>query len=266
MTYFDLLKNVTRRTRFLLVFLMSLIGLSAAAGTYYADLNVAVNPADLDEGDMVVMCHVNSKAFVGYDGSKELTTTHVKTSDQTEAKAFVYTVTKDGYKVALKNGNGYGPQIANRLWGVNFTYSWSTSPSSFTVESTGGTTRLYVTAGWATGYLSRTDKGTSYSGSKEPSCDWRFYKVYEFDKPTLVLPVTGSKIDFADPGLDASITSALTVKGVLLNKNLTVSVTGEGFSIDRTSISAADANSDNGAIVNVTFKGSEYKLLLSGKT
>ena len=56
MTYFDLLKNVTRRTRFLLVFLMSLIGFSAAAGTYYADLNVAVNPADLDEGDKVVMC------------------------------------------------------------------------------------------------------------------------------------------------------------------------------------------------------------------
>ena len=259
MTYFDLLKNVTRRTRLLLVFLMSLIGFSAAAGTYYADLNVAVNPADLDEGDMVVMCHVNSKAFVGYDGSKEQTTTHVKTSDQTEAKAFVYTVKKDGYKVALKNGNGYGPLIENYIWGINFKYSWSKSPSSFTVESTGGTTRLYVTAGWATGYLSRTDTETNYSGSKNSSCDWRFYKVYEFDKPTLVLPVTGSKIDFADPGLDASITSALTVKGVLLTKNLTVSVTGEGFSIDRTSISAADANSDNGAIVNVTFKGSEYK-------
>lgn len=97
MTYFDLLKNVTRRTRFLLVFLMSLIGLSASAGTYYADLNVAVNPADLDDGDKVVMCHVNSKAFVGYDGSKEKTTTHVKTSDQNEANAFVYTVKKDGY-------------------------------------------------------------------------------------------------------------------------------------------------------------------------
>ena len=259
MTYFDLLKNAARRTRFLLVFLMSLIGLSAAAGTYYADLNVAVNPADLDEGDMVVMCHVNSKAFVGYDGSNEQTTTHVKTSDQNEANAFVYTVKKDGYKVALTNGYGFGPRIENRLWGVNFTYSWSKSPSSFTVESIGGTTRLYVTAGWATGYLSRTDKGTNYSGSKNSSCDWKFCKVYEFDKPTLVLPVTGSKIDFADPGLDASITSALTVKGVLLNKNLTVSVTGEGFSIDRTSISAADANSDNGAIVNVTFKGSEYK-------
>lgn len=259
MTYFDLLKNATRRTRFLLVFLMSLIGLSAAAGTYYADLNVAVNPADLDEGDMVVMCHVNSKAFVGYDGSNEQTTTHVKTSDQNEANAFVYTVKKDGYKVALTNGFGYGPRIANRVWGFNFTYSWSKSPSSFTVESTGGTTRLYVTAGLATGYLSRTDKETSYSGSKNSSCDWKFYRVYEFDKPTLVLPVTGSKIDFADPGLNTSLTSALTVKGVLLTKNLTVSVTGEGFSIDRTSISAADANSDNGAIVNVTFKGSKYK-------
>lgn len=260
MTYFDLLKNVTRRTRFLLVFLMSLIGLSAAAGTYYADLNVAVNPADLDEGDKVVMCHVNSKAFVGYDGSKEQTTTHVKTSDQNEANAFVYTVKKNGYNnVALTNtnGNGYGPQI--EYWSGNFHYSWSKSPSSFTVESTGGTTRLYVTAGLATGYLSRTDKGTGYSDSKNTSTDWKFYKVYEFDKPTLVLPVTGSKIDFADPGLDASITSALTVKGVLLTKNLTVSVTGEGFSIDRTSISAADANSDNGAIVNVTFKGSEYR-------
>ena len=251
--------NAARRIRILLVFLMLLIGLSAAAGTYYADLNVAVNPADLDEGDKVVMCHVNSKAFVGYDGSKEQTTTHVKTSDQNEANAFVYTVKKDGYKVALTNGYGYGPRIENRVWGVNFTYSWSKSPSSFTVESIGGTTRLYVTAGWATGYLSRTDKGTNYSGSKNSSCDWKFCKVYEFDKPTLVLPVTGSKIDFADPGLDASITSALTVKGVLLNKNLTVSVTGEGFSINRTSISAADANSDNGAIVNVTFKGSEYK-------
>lgn len=259
MTYFDLLKNAARRTRFLLVFLMSLIGLSAAAGTYYADLNVAVNPADLDAGDMVVMCHVNSKAFVGYDGSKEQTTTHVKTSDQNEANAFVYTVTKNGYKVALTNGYGFGPRIANRVWGFNFTYSWSKSPSSFTVESIGGTTRLYVTAGLATGYLSRTDTETNYSGSKNSSCDWRFYRVYEFDKPTLVLPVTGSKIDFADPGLDAPITSALTVKGVLLNKNLTVSVTGDGFSIDRTSISAADANNDNGAIVNVTFKGSEYK-------
>ena len=205
------------------------------------------------------MRHVNSKAFVGYDGSNEQTTTHVKTSDQNEANAFVYTVKKDGYKVALTNGFGYGPRIANRVWGFNFTYSWSKSPSSFTVESTGGTTRLYVTAGLATGYLSRTDKETSYSGSKEPSCDWRFYKVYEFDKPTLVLPVTGSKIDFADPGPDAPLTSALTVKGVLLTKNLTVSVTGEGFSIDRTSIPAADANSDNGAIVKVTFKGSEYK-------
>ena len=259
MTYFDLLKNAARRARFLLVFLMSLIGLSAAAGTYYADLNVAVNPADLDEGDKVVMCHVNSKAFVGYDGSNEKTTTYVKTSDQNEANAFVYTVTKNGYKVALTNGYGYGPQIANRVWGFNFTYSWSKSPSSFTVESIGGTTRLYVTAGLATGYLSRTATETNYSGSKNSSCDWRFYKVYEFDKPTLVLPVTGSKIDFADPGLDASITSALTVKGVLLTKNLTVSVTGEGFSIDRTSISAADANNDNGAIVNVTFKGSEYR-------
>lgn len=257
MTYFDLLKNATRRTRFLLVFLMSLIGFSAAAGTYYADLNVAVNPADLDDGDKVVMCHVNSKAFVGFDGSNEKTTTHVKTSDQTEANAFVYTVKKDGYKVALTNGNGYGPQI-DGSWYDGFSYSWSPSPSSFTVESTGGTTRLYVSKWWGTGYLSRTDK-TSYSRSKNSSCDWRFYKVYEFDKPTLVLPVTGSKIDFADPGPDASITSALTVKGVLLTKNLTVSVTGEGFSIDHTSISAADANSDNGAIVNVTFKGSEYK-------
>ena len=257
MSYFNLLTNAARRIRILLVFLMLLIGLSASAGTYYADLNVAVNPADLDAGDKVVMCHVNSKAFVGYDGSKEQTTTHVKTSDQNEANAFVYTVKKDGYKVALTNGNGYGPQIEGSMF--SFSYSWSPSPSSFTVASTGGTTQLYVSKWWGTGYLSRTDKGTNYSGSKNSSCDWKFYKVYEFDKPTLVLPVTGSKIDFADPGLNTSLTSALTVKGVLLTKNLTVSVTGEGFSIDRTSIPAADANSDNGAIVNVTFKGSEYK-------
>ena len=238
---------------------MSLIGLSAAAGTYYADLNVAVNPADLDAGDKVVMYHTNTKAFVGYNGSKEQTTTNVKTSDQTEAKAFVYTVAKDGYKVALTNGNGYGPRIANRVYGTNFTCSWSESPSYFTVASTDGTTRLYVTALAATGYLSRTDNGTRYSRWENSSCYWRFYKVYEFDKPTLILPVTGSKIDFADPGLDESLTSALTVKSALLTKNLTIKVEGEGFSIDRTSISAAEANSDAGVKVNVTFKGSVYK-------
>ena len=259
MSYFNQFKNATRETKRLLVLLVLMFAFSAHAGTYFVDTNVAVNPADLDAGDKVVMYHTNTKAFVGYNGSKEQTTTNVKTSDQTEANAFVYTVAKSGGKVALTNGNGYGPQIANRLWGVTFTYSWSKSPTSFTVESSGGTTRLYVTAGLATGYLSRSDGSTNYSGSKSTSCDWKFYKVYEFDKPTLILPVNGSKIDFADPGLDESLTSALTVKSVLLTKNLTIKVEGEGFSIDRTSIPATEANSDAGAKVNVSFKGSVYK-------
>lgn len=117
MSYFNQFKNATRETKRLLVLLALMFAFSAHAGTYFVDTNVAVNPADLDEGDMVVMCHVNSKAFVGYDGSKEQTTTHVKTSDQNEANAFVYTVKKDGYKVALTNGYGYGPRIENRVWG-----------------------------------------------------------------------------------------------------------------------------------------------------
>ena len=259
MSYFNQFKNATRETKRLLVLFALMFAFSAHAGTYFVDTNVAVNPADLDAGDKVVMYHTNTKAFVGYNGSKEQTTTNVKTSDQTEAKAFVYTVAKDGYKVALTNGNGYGPRIANRVYGTNFTCSWSESPSYFTVASTDGTTRLYVTALAATGYLSRTDNGTRYSRWENSSCYWRFYKVYEFDKPTLILPVTGSKIDFADPGLDESLTSALTVKSALLTKNLTIKVEGEGFSIDRTSISAAEANSDAGVKVNVTFKGSVYK-------
>lgn len=120
MSYFNQFKNATRETKRLLVLLALMFAFSAHAGTYFVDTNVAVNPADLDAGDKVVMYHTNTKAFVGYNGSKEQTTTNVKTSDQTEANAFVYTVAKSGGKVALTNGNGYGPQIANRLWGVTF--------------------------------------------------------------------------------------------------------------------------------------------------
>lgn len=258
MNYFNQFKNATRKTKRLLVLFALLFGFSANAATYIVSAT-PVDPSTLDDGAKVVMYHNSTGKLVGCQDGKEVTKDSIKITDA-DAKYYVFTVKKSGSNIALQNENGYGygPQIDGHVLGLYFTYSWSESPSSFTVESKGGTTQLYVSKWWGTGYLSRTDK-TSCSKSKDSSCDWKFYKVYEFDKPTLVLPVTGSKIDFADPGPDAPLTSALTVKGVLLTKNLTVSVTGEGFSIDRTSIPAADANSDNGAIVKVTFKGSEYK-------
>ena len=105
------LTSTTRRMRFLLVMMMSWLGFSAYSATYVVDTSTPVNPADLRTGEMVVMYHQNTGAYVGYSGV-ETTTTAATYSD---ANTYVFTVTKSnsGSNVSLKNGSGYGPNITN---------------------------------------------------------------------------------------------------------------------------------------------------------
>ena len=68
---------------------------------------------------------------------------------------------------------------------------------------------------------------------------------------TLISPATGDKLDLGIAHVGKSLSKTLTIKGVNLTKALTVKVTGTGFSVSTTSVTATAANS--GTSVTITF-------------
>ena len=229
--------------RFLLVMMMSWLGFSAYSATYVVDKSAPVNPADLSNGDMVVMYHQSTSAYVGYSGGE--TTTKAET--YSDANTYVFTVTKsDDSKVSLKNGSGYGPKITRTG------FSWNKSPTSLNVNYTAEWTRLYITYGVlfpTNAYLTRSGNTCSSTNTADVNCNWTFYKVNEVTGPTVT--TDKSSLTFSNAEKGQTYTGTITVKGAQLTEALSLSLEGEGFSIDKTSISAEDAN--NGATVTITF-------------
>ena len=72
--------------------------------------------------------------------------------------------------------------------------------------------------------------------------------------PTLTSPTSGSTVNVGTH-TGEGVSKAITVKGANLTKALTVSVSGNGFSVNPTSITAANANS--GTSVTVTYNGTQ---------
>ena len=70
--------------------------------------------------------------------------------------------------------------------------------------------------------------------------------------PTLTSPTNGSTVNVGT-NTGNGVSKSITVKGSNLTKALTVSVSGTGFSVTPTSITAANAN--NGTTVTVTYNG-----------
>ena len=70
--------------------------------------------------------------------------------------------------------------------------------------------------------------------------------------PVLTAPSNGSTVNVGT-NTGSGVAKSITVKGSNLTKSLTVSVSGTGFSVTPTSITAANAN--NGTTVTVTFNG-----------
>ncbi|MDY5380934.1 MAG: sialidase family protein, partial [Sodaliphilus sp.] len=188
MTYFNQFKNATRKTKRLLVLFALLFGFSANAATHIVSAT-PVDPSTLDDGAQVVMYHNGTGKLVGYQDGKEVT----KDKDSKEiTDAYVFTVTKDGNKIALQNGAGYVPQVtgSNRVFSVNFSFSWQTSVTSssyFNVNynSASDVARLYIeyTPWWGTtykGYMSRTNDRMSAkqdpSDTETDDADWTFYQ------------------------------------------------------------------------------------------
>ena len=72
--------------------------------------------------------------------------------------------------------------------------------------------------------------------------------------PTLTSPTSGSTVNVGTH-TGGGVSKTITVKGSNLTKALTISVSGTGFSVTPTSISATNAN--NGTTVTVTYNGTQ---------
>ena len=190
MTYFNQFKNATRKTKRLLVLFALLFGFSAHAATHVVSAT-PVDPSTLDDGAKVVVYHNGTGKLVGCQDGKEVTKDKKEITDD-DAKYYVFTVKKNGKKIALLNGAGFVPQVTGKLdWsGVKFSFSWETRVNNyFNVESkSGGISRLYFSYLTAKGYMSRTTSG-GMGTTRNPDdteladADWTFYK-YVLDDGT----------------------------------------------------------------------------------
>lgn len=195
MTYFNQFKNATRKTKRLLVLFALLFGFSAHAATHVVSAT-PVDPSKLDDGAQVVMYHNGTRNLVGCQDGKEVTKDKKEITDD-DAKYYVFTVKKDGNKIALLNDAGYVPQVTGKLdWGsVKFSFSWETSVTNYfnvSYNSASNVARLYIeyqpVIRTYKGYMSRTTSG-GMGTTRNPDdteladADWTFYK-YVLDDGT----------------------------------------------------------------------------------
>ena len=72
--------------------------------------------------------------------------------------------------------------------------------------------------------------------------------------PMLTQPANGTTINVGTIALDApSVSTQVTVKGINLTQDLTITASGEGFSVTPSSLTAAAVN--NGATITITYSG-----------
>ena len=74
------------------------------------------------------------------------------------------------------------------------------------------------------------------------------------NQPVLTQPASGENINVGTIALDGnSVSKTITVKGMNLTKSVTVTVSGEGFSVAPVTLTASDVN--NGTTITVTYSG-----------
>ncbi len=76
----------------------------------------------------------------------------------------------------------------------------------------------------------------------------------EVSDPTLMLPPDGSTIDLGKAGKSVTKSITIAVKGSAITSDPVISLTGEGFSADKQTLSANTVNSEAGAPLTINFK------------
>ena len=171
------------------------------------------------------------------------------------------------YSFTLANGNylmayGGNNSSTNSHFNTNSTAidnaSWKTVAD---VKSTGGYGLVcYRTTSRAVAYRDNqsSSRFANYSTQNLTANSTSYFYALLYKKvdntPELTAPVNGDEINVGENN-GAGVDKTVTVSGHNLTENLTVSVTGTGFSVSPTTLTAADVNA--GTTVTVTYNGTD---------
>ena len=76
------------------------------------------------------------------------------------------------------------------------------------------------------------------------------------EEPIINTPIDGSAIDMGITAINIVRNTTVTIKGQNLSDNVTIAISGKGFSVDASSISASDANRENGRDITISYLSS----------
>ena len=158
---------------------------------------------------------------------------------------------------------------------TDWTFSWSTpftytggnllvqvycpgySASYGNVGPTGTYGYTYFKGDTQSSNISLYSTGSSATGTTGTNSTFQPQATFTFEAnntPALTAPENGSTINVGESLGGASVTKTITVSGRNLTEDLTVSVSGTGFTVSPTTLSATDVNNGT-ATVTITYSG-----------
>ncbi|MDO4511051.1 MAG: hypothetical protein Q4B68_04440 [Bacteroidales bacterium] len=216
-----------------------------------------IDLASVTSGTKAVLYNVDRGMLVGCTGGNNNTKATKTIESLTEYNAYVFTITKSNNALRLQNGNNYGPRV--RRTGSGGSFSWSqNSITNISYTSSGTAYTLSATPLVTTYYLLLNDGGSveAVSSSTDLGTKWQFFEVTEVSEPSITTPQNNSSVSLGKADRGETITKAISISAANLTQGLNISVEGAGFSVDRTSLTAAEANA--GATVTVSFVQNVY--------
>ena len=230
----------------------------SVTGTGFSVLPTTLNAADVNAGTTVRVTYNGTDPNA--TGTLTISSSEVSATVNLTATVPELTAPTTGTTINVGTNEGSGASTTVNVSGNHLTEAltvsctgtgFSVSPSSISAADANAGTTITVT-------YNGTDPnatGTLTIGSSQASVTVDLTASYIYHAPELTAPVNGSTVDVGT-NTGNGVTKTINIKGNYLTQDLTVSVSGRGFSVSRdVTISAADANA--GTDVTVTYNGTK---------
>lgn len=179
----------------------------------------------------------------------EESTDPVLTAPENNSTVHVGTLEEGGETSVSKEITVKGRNLTEDLTVSVSGTGFSVTPTTLTAAAVNAGTTVTVT------YTHNRDvnaTGTLTIGSDEASTTVNLTATYISHDPVLTAPENGATVDVGNNSGQGAL-KAITVSGNYLTENLTVSVSGTGFRVSPTTLTAADVNA--GTTINVIYDG-----------
>ncbi|MDO4970753.1 MAG: endonuclease [Bacteroidales bacterium] len=175
------------------------------------------------------------------------------------ARTYFYMATRYNTQIANWNGNGTAGQILDgtsypvyKSWYLNLMLKWHRQDPVSEKEIKRNNAAFGLQNN-RNPYIDHPELVEYIWGDKQ---DLEWYEGYIDSNPIITLPTNGSIVDFGTVYTGSTATRTIEVKGRNLTDNLTIALSGEGFSTTTTTITVDEATA--GATVAVVYNSNRH--------